>query len=102
MAWKPVYENVSSSYEALVRTLEMKNAPVPLVGTDLPDEQGHSCGFIAELMWDTQKVAVVDSESLTGAKGAVASGWLLLGSGELEQSLSSLFDALAERKGSAS
>ena len=30
--WEPVYENVSSAYEGLVRVLETENAPVPLVG----------------------------------------------------------------------
>lgn len=101
-AWVPIYDEVASSYEALVRALEKEDAPVPRVGVDLPDEKGRSCGHIAELMWESLKVAVVDTEGLADAKGAVAGGWLVLGAGELSESVSPLIQALAERKGAGS
>ncbi len=99
-AWAAVYDDVSATYVALVHSLEEHGVPVPRVGMDLPDSNGHSCGHIAELMWESRRVAVVDDESLAGAKAAAADGWTLLGLQELQQSVSSLLDALAERKGS--
>ncbi len=98
--WTPVFEEVSPAYAGLVRELEVAAAPLPRVGMDLPDAQGNSCGQIAELMWEERRVAVVDDEGLLAARAAVTKDWTLLGLGELEQSISSLLDALGERKGS--
>jgi DEAD/DEAH box helicase domain-containing protein len=66
--------DVSPGFEAVIEHLALADAPLPEVGLDLPDARGLSSGIEGELVWETQRVAVV--RDLTEAEASrVAPGW---------------------------
>lgn len=57
--WESVLELTSERVRPLAHALKSLNVPVPETGADI----GPSCEWIAELVWPTYKVAVVDGEN---------------------------------------
>ncbi len=73
--WAQLGEQMLDEGRALVRKMREAGVPVPEVGVDLPDEQGHTSGVTAELLWTDQRVAVVFAADLKEAQELLPDGW---------------------------
>jgi len=76
--WDEVEAEVLESCRETAQLIRTLGLPVPEVGVDLPDAQGHSSGVTAELMWGDQQIALVFQDDLDEAQREVPSAWRIL------------------------
>ena len=99
--WDGVIQEVSDAFRPVVQSLSEEELPLPVVGIELPDARGRAGEVIAELVWDTLHICVVEDAYRAQAEAQSAPGWLLFTLGELTTSLAPLIAALRERGGIA-
>lgn len=95
-AWSTL--DVSPAFEPIVQSLAQTGLALPEVGLDLPDAKGYSCGIEGELVWEPERVAVVEARSVTRAK-PVAEGWRVFEREELLDGVEPLVEAIRVAKG---
>jgi hypothetical protein len=88
-AWDALRELLRPDCLEQFDSLREAGLPLPEVGLDLPDRQGHSSGICAELAWPEARLALLvadEREELArrGLEVALAEGWSLLPLEELE------------------
>jgi DEAD/DEAH box helicase domain-containing protein len=89
-AWAEL--DVDPAFLPIVEALLEQGLPRPEVGLDLLDARGHTCGLEGELVWETEKVAVV--ESLDPAERPVAPDWRVFELADLLADIGPLIAAL--------
>ncbi len=95
-AWDEVEEDALEETRGLVRLLREQAIPLPEVGVDLPDAQGHASGVTAELLWTGPRVALVFLADLDEAAREVPPPWRVLAVEAVAQEPDLLFAAFDE------
>jgi hypothetical protein len=90
--WHALEEEVDPAFVSLIAELGERGLSLPVVGIDLPDAKGHSCGLEGELVWEELKIAVVASAE--EAERPVATDWQVFELSRLKSDVSPLCTAV--------
>jgi hypothetical protein len=96
-AWDAL--DVDPEYAFLVDILRNLDVPLPEVGQDILNHKGHTLGVEAELLWEAQQLAVV--ESLDDLEGSLPTGWTVLELPDLQADPTPFETALANAFGAS-